>query len=267
MAGKAYCREFKVMRKRKFRLVYVIIVIAVFAAAFAVLSFCKDSVVISNGIVFFRAVKRTVLALGGALSAAAVIIYITESVFLLKAKKNYVTAQEEIKVQQEKDLYNEKKSRENLSVSRDMDSVQLRRILSSYGAAQWSVLSGQLRQICVQLDMMDEQQAKLAHLIENNGADALSNTQDLLDKVEQYLCKSVRKIINYMDVADSGNPADVSRVQEKVYECHSDLQQQLVQVQEFLFAFADFLNTQGDDDSSMDMLDIYKTTILDSIKD
>ena len=81
------------------------------------------------------------------------------------------------------------------------------------------------------------------------------------------MCKSVRKVINYMDVANASDPADVNRVRDKIYECHNDLQQQLQQVQEFLFAFADFLNTQGDDDQSIQMLNIYKTTILDSIKE
>ena len=255
------------MRKRKIKLIYVIIAAAVFAVAFAAVAFSKDSIVISQGIRFYRFLRQIVVIIGSILVAALIILYIIDSVFVLRAKKNFSEAQAAVKAQEEANVYKEKQSRENLSVSREMDSARLRQILNSYSAGQWSALSGQLRQICIQLDMMDEQQAKLSHLIENNGADALSNTEDLLNKVEQYMCKSVRKVINYMDVANASDASDVSRVQEKIYECHTDLQQQIQQVQEFLFAFADFLNTQGDDDSSLQMLDIYKTTIMDSIRE
>ena len=48
---------------------------------------------------------------------------------------------------------------------------------------------------------------------------------------------------------------------------HEEGQKQLQQVQEFLFALADFLNKQGGDDNSIEMLDIYKSTILSSIED
>ena len=255
------------MRKRKIKLIYVIIAAAVFAVAFAAVAFSKDSIVISQGIRFYRFLRQIVVIIGSILVAALIILYIIDSVFVLRAKKNFNEAQAAVKAQEEANVYKEKQNRENLSVSKEMDSARLRQILNSYSAGQWSALSGQLRQICIQLDMMDEQQAKLSHLIENNGADALSNTEDLLNKVEQYMCKSVRKVINYMDVANASDASDVSRVQEKIYECHTDLQQQIQQVQEFLFAFADFLNTQGDDDSSLQMLDIYKTTIMDSIRE
>ena len=40
-----------------------------------------------------------------------------------------------------------------------------------------------------------------------------------------------------------------------------------MQVQEFLFALAEFLNKQGEDDNSMELLDVYKSTILSSIED
>ena len=255
------------MRKRKIRLIYVIIIIVLFIIAMAVLGMSRDSIVIANGIRFYRNIRKLILIIGCILSAAIIILYIIDSVFVLRARKNFNEAQAAVKAQEEANLFKEKQQKENLSVSREMDSARLRQILNSYSAGQWSSLSGQLRQLCIQLDMMDEQQAKLSHLIENNGADALSNTEDLLNKVEQYMCRSVRKVINYMDVANASDAADASRVQEKIYECHTDLQQQIQQVQEFLFAFADFLNTQGDDDSSLQMLDMYKTTILESIKE
>ena len=85
--------------------------------------------------------------------------------------------------------------------------------------------------------------------------------------MEQYLCKNVRKVLNYLDVADSDVEKDVRLVEEKLVVCHEEGQKQLQQVQEFLFALTEFLNKQGEDDNSMEMLDIYKTTILSSIEE
>ncbi len=74
-------------------------------------------------------------------------------------------------------------------------------------------------------------------------------------------------MLNYLDVADEEEEKDVRLVQEKLADCHEEGQKQLQQVQEFLFALAEFLNRQGEDDNSMEMLDIYKSTILSSIED
>ena len=74
-------------------------------------------------------------------------------------------------------------------------------------------------------------------------------------------------MLNYLDVADDEEEKDVWLVQTKLAACHEEGQKQLQQVQEFLFALAEFLNKQGEDDNSMEMLDIYKSTILSSIED
>ena len=254
-------------RKRKVKLAYVIIVVAVFAAAMIILSTSKDAVVISHGIVFYRSIRRTILAVGCILTALIVFLYFYDMVKQTAWRRQ--KRQEEARAQEaeEEKRHREKQSSEPLSVSKNMDSVRLREILDNYGAGEWKNLGGELRQIHIQLDMMDEQQEKLAHLLRNNGAEALANTEEILDKVEQHMCRSVRKIINYMDVAEPDRQEDVKKVLEKLYACHADNQTQLQQVQEFLFALADFLNTQGDDDGSVQMLELYKTTILDSIKD
>ena len=76
-----------------------------------------------------------------------------------------------------------------------------------------------------------------------------------------------RKVLNYLDVADSDVEKDVRLVEEKLVVCHEEGQKQLQQVQEFLFALTEFLNKQGEDDNSMEMLDIYKTTSLSSIEE
>lgn len=79
-----------------------------------------------------------------------------------------------------------------------MDSEKIRGLLAEYAAQKWKALAQPLLQLKFQLDMMDEHQEKLSHLLDVNGADALANTEDILSRVEQYLCKNVRKVLNYL---------------------------------------------------------------------
>ena len=153
-----------------------------------------------------------------------------------------------------------------LSVSKDLDSAKLQKILSMYmESTTWQNFQSQLSRCKKQLESMDEQQAKLARLLDNNGANNLSDTQNVLDQVEQYMCKSIRKVINYMQVADP--ETDTSVLQTKLDGCYNDCQKQLEQVKEFLFVMAEFLNKQGGEDNTPETLEIYKNTILKSIHD
>ena len=254
-------------RRRKFKLIYLIIIVVIYAAALIALGTMKDAMVISSGIRVYRSLRNTVRYVGGIVVLIAVILFVYDLICQIRWRKKQDEAQAKSRADEEERIYNVQKEQETLSVSRSMDSLKLRKILEEYSGGEWKYLAGELQQLHIQLDMMDEQQEKLAHLLRNNGADALSNTEDILDKVEQHMCRSVRKVINYMDVANADRPDEVRKVQEQLYECHSDNQTQLQQVQEFLFALADFLNTQGDDDSSTQMLELYKNTILDSIND
>ena len=254
-------------RRRKFKLKHLIIVCIICCAVMAALIMAKDVVVISSGIRFYRSLRMAVQVICGLVILFALVLFINELVIQRKEKKDQDAAEAARRADEEERVRREQQAQETLSVSRNMDSVKLRRILEEYSCGEWKYLAGELQQLHIQLDMMDEQQDKLSHLLRNNGADALSNTEEILDKVEQHMCRSVRKVINYMDVANADRPDELKKVQEQIYECHSDNQTQLQQVQEFLFALADFLNTQGDDDSSSKMLELYKNTILDSIKD
>ena len=254
-------------RRRKVKLIYVIIVLVLYAVVMIALGMMKTAMVIANGIVFYRSIRSVVQFVGGVICVAVIAAFIWDLFQQMKWKKQTEKAQAKERADAEEKSARERQSSQPLSVSRNMDSVKLREILDTYSCGQWRNLSGEMRQIHIQLDMMDEQQEKLAHLLRNNGAEGLANTEEILDKVEQHMCKSVRKVINYMDVASPSNSDEVKKVLEKLYACHADNQTQLQQVQEFLFALADFLNTQGDDDNSTQMLDLYKNTILDSIED
>lgn len=114
---------------------------------------------------------------------------------------------------------------------------------------------------------MDKYQQKLSNLLNNNGADGFSDTEEMLDQVEQCICKNVRKVVNYISVADCGNQEDIETISSKLNTCIEDSQKQLQQVKDFLFAMAEFLNRQGEDDNTSEKLEIYKDLILKSVNE
>ncbi len=254
-------------RKQKVKLIYVVIAVGCSAAACVCLHLGMHGIVINYGIRFYRSLRNAIYSISALVSVAVTALYVSDAVKQRKWQKARDEEAAKAEVLRQEELREREKHREVLSVSKKMDSEKIRGLLTEYAAQKWKVLAQPLLQLKLQLDMMDEHQEKLAHLLDVNGADALSNTEDILDRVEQYLCKNVRKALNYLDVADEEEERDVRLVQEKLAVCHDEGQKQLQQVQEFLFALAEFLNKQGEDDNSMEMLDIYKSTILSSIED
>lgn len=244
-----------------------VITAGLYAGILLILRLERDNLIIRLGIRLYRQLFFIVLIAGG-LIVIALLVY-----FLLNWKQYQTqkrTQDEETARQQaalEEEALEKERHREILSVSKKMDAMRLKDLLATYETQTWSMLAQPIAKIRMQLDIMDEYQDKLVHLLETNGADSLSNTNEVLDQVEQYLCKNVRKVLNYMDVADEDNEKDVEQVKLRLNACHEEGQKQLQQVQEFLFALAEFLNKQGDDDNSMDLLNIYKSTILSSIQE
>ncbi len=252
---------------RNVKLIYVVIAVGCAAIACFCLHLGMHGIIISYGIRFYRSLRNVVYGISAGISLAVTALYVCGLIRQKKwqAARDEALAQDEVRRQEA--IQEKEKHKEVLSVSKKMDSQKIRELLTEYAAQKWGALAQPLMQLKLQLDLMDEHQEKLSHLLDINGADALANTEDILDRVEQYLCKNVRKVLNYLDVADSDEEKDVRLVQEKLHACHEEGQKQLVQVQEFLFALAEFLNRQGEDDNSMEMLDIYKSTILSSIED
>lgn len=254
-------------RKRKVKFIYVVIAVGCSAAACVCLHLGMHGIIINYGIRFYRSVRNLLFSVSAVISLSVIALYILDTV----KQRNWQAARDEeaakAQVRRQEELRERERHREVLSVSKKMDSERIKGLLMEYAARKWKAMAQPLMQLKLQLDMMDEHQEKLSHLLDVNGADALNNTEDILDRVEQYLCKNVRKVLNYLDVADDEEEKDVRLVEEKLTSCHEEGQKQLQQVQEFLFALADFLNKQGEDDNTMEMLDIYKSTILSSIED
>ncbi|MBO6015386.1 MAG: hypothetical protein J6P60_02220, partial [Lachnospiraceae bacterium] len=167
----------------------------------------------------------------------------------------------------EQEMLEQEAKAPKLSVKDKLDNAHMQKLLTEHKNNDWSALSDPISKCIAQLEQMDDYQERLSRLLKNNGADLLYDTEDVLDRVEQYICKNVRKVLNYMDVADPKLPEDVDMLHTKLDDCHEKNHDQLRQTQEFIFALTDFLNQQGDSENDVSMLEIYKKTILDSINE
>lgn len=253
------------MKKEKKKKKFILPLIALIADGllFAALSIAKDDFVIANGVRAYYSLQRTIIIIGAVILAATLILTGVRQIGTMKEKKAH-QVNEQKKTQEEQ----KKKEEESfLSVKKTIDPVILKRNVEELmrsGAWPDSVIAI-LSECRSQMDKMDTYQEKLGNLLTKNGADALSDAQDMLDKVEQYLCKNIRKILNYLEVADADGEIDslLPMLEKKT----SDNQEKLKTVQEFLFTMADFLNSQGGKDNSLEMLTMFQTTILDSIKE
>ena len=235
-------------KTRKYLIIAGCVLAALLAARLAV-SAAKNGFIIQYGIHLYNAMNKALTALL-ILSAVCVI-----ALAVIAWRKR----------EQSKPKLEPKPEPEAvLSVAKDLDSNKLYQMLTSY-AAKSQDSSELLLKCAMQLQTMDVYQAKLANLLEDNGVTSLSDTKEVLDKVEQYLCKEVRKVINLINVSDEGSAEDAERINAQLKKCYKECQIQLDQVKDFLFAMAEFLNKQGSDDTTPETLEMYKKCILDSI--
>ena len=109
------------------------------------------------------------------------------------------------------------------------------------------------------MQMMDSYQEKLNNLIVANGADGLADSKNILDQCEQYICKNVRKIMNKAELTFSETGID-----DPEYRSILDENEKILnKVDDLLHSIVDFLNSQGESDNEIAMLDMYKNTIQD----
>lgn len=240
-------------KKHKFSFLYIIIAVCS-AIICVILLLLRDPFVIQFGIRTYEQVRIFFILETLVFTIMSVYIYVCSA----------ITKNKDRKVNERKTA--PKETGAILSVSKELDPNKLYTILTEY-ASHSNMASEELLQCAMQLKTMDIYQEKLAKLLQNNGATSLDDTQEVLDKVEQYLCKAVRKVINYIDVSDQNSEEDSAMILNKLNECFADCQAQLEKVKEFLLVLAEFLNKQGSDDTTPETLDMYKQCILKSIND
>ena len=114
------------------------------------------------------------------------------------------------------------------------------------------------------MDVMDDLQDRLKELLDNNGADALRDTENILDDVEQHICRNVRKFINNITILDMKNSRDREKIINSAVECSEQNQKLLKLTKDFMTSLVEFLNRQGDS-SSEDEINMYKEALTEQL--
>ncbi len=242
----------------KKNLIRLLIVAGLSLAAIGGVFLAKDNIVIYLGIRMFRALSIGVIG-AGLLATVATIVASGVSYSRLQDQLE-TSIKEQARIEEQ-----HKKQTARLSMENKLDNETLRRVLGQKMSAEWSACASDIGGCIEQLSTMDDYQAKLKKLLESNGADTLYDTEDVLDQAEQGMCRNVRKVINYMEVADAGSDEGTSMIKEKAADCSRLNSEILKQSREFVFALTEYLNRQGDTSDDISMLEVYKKTILRSI--
>ncbi|MBE5870802.1 MAG: hypothetical protein E7294_06045 [Lachnospiraceae bacterium] len=219
----------------------------------------KNNCIVYLGIGAYKWV-RTILMICAATSA----VNLCGHIFAYVHQKRKTQLQDRLRSREESD--ETKRNTAVLSVKEELENDRLCAMLEKAEQAEWQILQTELGQCRRQLAEMDELQDKLTGLLQTNEADSLSDTEEILEKVEQQICKNVRKVLNHIQIRDPSDQGDQVSAREKIQECVQDNEAQLGQTKEFLYALAEFLNRQGENENDVSMLQIYKETILDSLK-
>ena len=114
------------------------------------------------------------------------------------------------------------------------------------------------------MNVMDDLQDKLKELLDNNGADALRDTEDILDDVEQHICRNVRKLINNITILDMGSSRDKEKIISDAIKCGEENQKLLKLTKDFMTSLVEFLNRQGDS-SSEEEIQMYKDALTEQL--
>lgn len=131
----------------------------------------------------------------------------------------------------------------------------------------WSSLAGEIDEIIEQLQKMDDMQERLHTLLMDNDADVLSDTEDVLNQVDQFLCRNVYSCINFMNVYDARADDDIKAMWKTLHSGIDRNKKELDNVQEFMLALAEYINKQNGLGKDTSALETYKDIILKSLND
>ena len=165
-----------------------------------------------------------------------------------------------------------------LKVKGNLDPVQIRKSLTAEGNKWLSVIpqvnpveAEEMRTILNSVDatmsQMDDYQLRLKNLLDSNGADALRDTEEVLDGVEQHICRNVRKLLNIMTVSSPNTQNDLDVVELTAKNCAEDNNRLLKTTKEFIVAVTEFLNSQGDSGSGINEVEVYKNALTTQIEE
>ena len=241
------------MRKLRITMSVFLVIVGI---GILMLVLSKDSVVISIGIRSYRGFYQ-----GGLIAEAALVVLLL-ILSLRDARKKNAAKKEEREQSADR-----QKLEADLPVNGRLTDVKVRELLKENASGKWRALQDAIGGLAAQMCQMDSYQERLANLLTSNQASTLGDTEEVLDQVEQYICRNIRKVLNYMTVYDPASQEDAAALEKLIEECRDANQEQLTQTKEFVFALTEFLNRQGDSSQDTYSLELYKKLILDSIKE
>ena len=249
------------------------IVLALLSAVPLLVILLAETPITQNmGILSFRTLRIVAAVLAGMGVLGAIIYIIVKAVKARREqneKKRTEQQIEELKLAKERE---ERNAKAKLNVREPLKDTVICDRLKSWLNEDWGRLTaagipGCINDILGQMDEMNGYQAKLSRLLTNNGADYLEDTNSVLESVEQCILRKVRKVLNCFVVYDATRTEDIEKMRALLGDTRASNAAQLENVKEFLFAITDFLNKQGDDNTGMEKLAVYKKTILESTDD
>lgn len=220
----------------------------------------QDNIIMYYGIRSFRTL-RSILIGASCLSAGGAVFGGVR--FALQNKQERLEeVYNEIRQDEIKSLESKKQAR--LSVSDDIDPAYLKTSLNAMADGKWKCYADTIYMCVKQFVQMDSYQERFHQLLVQNGANSLGDTEDVINQVEQFMCRNVRNVVNYMTVADDDDQGRAS-VYEKLCKSYEENQALLGQTKDFIYAMTDFLNSQsGEADTRL--LETYKDTLLKTIR-
>ncbi len=253
-------------KKNKVRSVIGVIAFVIALILKIVVGMFTDILVVYGGIRLFGVLSAmtTILLIAGAVAGAGTLAMLFISHSELRKQQAIESA--------------ESNAGPVLKVKGKLDPVQIRNSLITEGDKWLSIISSNnpneademdaaLENVKATMAQMDDYQLRLKNLLDSNGADALRDTEEVLDGVEQHICRNVRKLLNIMTVSSPNTQNDLDVVELTAKNCAEDNNRLLKTTKEFIVAVTEFLNSQGDSGSSINEVEVYKNALTTQIEE
>lgn len=152
-----------------------------------------------------------------------------------------------------------------LSASGKLSDDYVMKQLVNQGLTKWKCLEKEVSGLTDQLILMNSYQDRLSKLLANNSAQALSDTEDILERIEQQILGNVRKVLNFMEILGTDDKQTVS---EYIEVCIQDNKKLLDGTKDFLLCVTGFLNNQGTNgDADLQMVEDFKAILVGNIQE
>ena len=238
------------MKKERYPIIGAIIMMITDLLSLLILFF-KESFIVSIGIGGYRLLRTGSLGI----SVLVSFLYFGLMIRYFLQKKPKI-----------KDIPIEKEEN-TLDINGKLSDDYILECITKQGRYKWTVVENDVKNITDQLILMNSYQDRLDKLLQNNNAKELSDAVDLLERIEQQILANVRKILNFMEILSPTSSEDVQTIREYIYECMAENTKLLNSTKDFLICVTGFLNDQGTNGKSLQMMEEFKAVLLGNIDD